>query len=252
MSVTPSPGSNITAFDLWDIANPRSVINLVPAKTADLIREAYMKEPDLFGMGERELARLLKDSNRQPSPTDNRLRLNFWLEYENAQLNIKDITLARVAAGICSHAYFTDKYLRHSHKVAWLLTPPASYEIVVAEALQFGMEQMREILDLENTFPNGQINLKLLEIKAKIVGMMDLRLKGLPTQKIEQKSMSYTYHDSAKEVAGAAEAHSMAQLQERIKDLERRERRALNLPEPTAPGPVASEAATIDAEFTKL
>lgn len=253
MDTTPaprSPGSRVTVFDLWDERNPRAIVNIVPPKISELLRAAYLKEPGLFGLGERETKLQLRTREESPTVSDNRIRLNFWLEYESAQHHLKPMTVAAIIRGLCSTGYL-EKYLTNPGHVAWMLTPPASYEVVVEEALQYGMEKMRDVLEMDEMLPNGQPNLKLIEIKAKIVTMLDVRLKGLPTQRVEQRSLTYNLNEASRDAGASAEAASMAQLQERLKELERRERRALNLPDPPkdpAPAP-AAEKAPIDAEF---
>lgn len=240
----------ISVFNLWDESNPRSLINLVGQKTGDYIRQAYAKAPELFGIDERDLRKRLRLMECHITPTDNRLRLAFWQEYDYAQANLKPFRITAVCHGIMNHGYFTDKYLSSATRVAWLLCPPASYESLTTEALQYGMEILRDILEEPNTHPNGQLNMKLLEIKLKIVAMIDLRLKGLPTQKIEQRTIGFSIHDSMRGAASASMDNTMVDLEKRMKELEIRERRALNMPEPPTPAP--EPKTDIDAEFTNV
>lgn len=239
-----------TAFDIWDEANPRSLVNILPVKTADQIREAAKSHPDLFGLDERSLRAEFKKLNYFPNATDNRLRINFWMEYERAQTVLKPMVLNRICDGVIVHGYFTDRYLRNPFHVAWMLTPITGYETVATEALQYGLETLRDILGEDHTLPGGGLNLKLVELKLKVVAMLDLRLKGIPTQRIEQKTLGYTLHDSMKDVSAHTMGTNMIDLEARMKELERRERRALNLPEPSTPAPESEKA--IDAEFTQV
>jgi hypothetical protein len=218
--------------DFWNRAEPRAMINIVPATVADRLLQASGLHPDLFGRAERDLYQDLKSAGAQPNATDNRLRLRFWEEYERAQGKQERMRVDEIVDGVCSRAYFYGRYLTNPYKVAWLATPPASYEVIAKEALAFGYEQMRDILEMSNTLPSGKPDVKLMELKAKIVAMLDVRVKGAIIQKVEQKNMNLNVSTSDKKVAKLALGESMAEMEKRIKELEKRERKALNLPEP--------------------
>lgn len=211
-----------------DLSNPRSVVNLVPERVSRAIQDAASTNPEIFNIDEKDLYKLLKDSNHQPSPTDNRLRLKFWMEYERVQeRSEKQMNISNVTAGVCSRELFYDRYLANPHKVAWLLTPPTGYAVKAEEALEFGIEQLRDILDLPHVV-GGRVDTKLGELKAKIVAMLDIRVKGA----IVQRSMNLNVNTSNEQVAKAATAATSADLMRQLKELEKQNQRAKNVPEP--------------------
>lgn len=215
--------------DIWNTENPRSVVNLVPEALRLKFEEAFAREPRFFGLDEFGLAKLLRQESLRPTPTDNRIRLKFWHEYDLVQGEERNkMNISAVLAGVCSRPYFEAYYALQPSKVAWLLTPPASYSAVAEEALAFGMEQLREILEMDNRDDRGKLNVKLMELKAKIVAMLDLRVKGAPVQ----KTIGLQLHAPASAVAQITESNAMEQIEARMKELESRERRAQNLPAP--------------------
>ena len=230
--------------DLFNRAEPRALINLVPGAVADAFLETSQKRTDLLGLDEKTLYRTLRQEECTPTPTDNRLRLKFWDEYDRAQATQTGMDMISVFAGICTKDYFYGRYLKAPEKVAWLLNPPASYTIKMEEALSYGVDQLREILDMPLVNSQGRFDVKLAELKAKIVAMLDVRVKGAVVQKVENtnKNMSLNVQTSDRALAEKLVGASMSDLEKRLKELERRERRALNLPEDGA----ASDKEVID------
>lgn len=225
---TPEPG--FRDVDLWERTQPRSVINLVPPAVQAHLLEASISRPELFLMNERDLWNYFKSEMMLPSATDNQIRLKFWLEYDSAQANMKFMEMSSVYAGICSRQYFYGTFLARAEKVAWMLQPPVDYVTKLEEGLDFGLSQLRDILEHSHVMSNGRVDSRLGELKAKIVAMFDLRLKGAVTQKVEHKNMNLNISTSDRAVAQRALGMTMEELERKEKELQRRERRALNLP----------------------
>ncbi len=236
--------TEIKAIDLWNKADDRSLINIVPPALESAFLAAANANPELFAGDERDLYKKLRDSARTPSPTDNRLRLAFWMEYDRAQANFKNIRIDNVFGGICTRSYFYGAYLNNPHKVAWLLMPPTSYVVKMEETLDFGLDQLRDILEMEC----GPRDVKLMELKAKIVAMVDQRVRGAVTQRIENRNMNLNVNTSDKQVASLAITGTMDQLDLRLKQLEAMERKALNLPQNDTKAPAVVEAEVVPSE----
>lgn len=216
-------------IDIWDRTNERSVINLLPPALASNIIEASKQRPEFFQIeDERLLRRHLRENGTEPTPTDNRLRVAFWHEYERAQtLANPKMVISAIHAGVCSRQLF-DRYMLRPEKVAWILCPPASYTTIAEEALSFGLEQLRDILALpvQRLDAKGRVivDTKLGELQAKIVAMLDNRVKGAVKQTIENRNMNLNISTSDKQVAKAAMSGTMDQIERRLKELERRDR----------------------------
>lgn len=203
--------------DLWDEENPRAVINLV----ADRFRNAMLQIPDFLRvMPEKDLERRVR-----PTATDGRLRLAFWQEYNRAQDNMKNMNLANVFAGVCTKQYFFEWYLTNHERVAYMLTPPASYMKAAEEALTFGIERMRELLalDVNGTDHKGRpkINTSLAKVQLEIVKMLELRVKGAVVQKTMNAHYVQDARNANKEGVRAIESMNMDEVQARIAALEK-------------------------------
>lgn len=216
-----------------------SLLTLVPDAVAARIQAAVESHPGLFNIDERELYKLAMENIRQgPSPTDNRIRLKFWMEYDRATANgEKAMKPVNFLSGICTKQYFYENYLKNPYKVAWLVCPPVSYLEKTQEALAFGLDQLRDILEMPHQ-AGGKIDTKLGNLKAKIVEMLDARVQGA----VIQRSMNVTMTASNKsDLKAFSSATSMDELKQELHELRRRERESRNLP-------VTSEIKDIEVE----
>lgn len=218
-------------MDVFDRTEDRSVLNLVPASVQACFIKAQQAHPDLFLLDEADLYKKLKPESMQPTPTDNRIRLAFWLEYERAQQNQAPMEMAYVYGGVCVKQYFYGTYLKSPTRVAWMLCPPTGYQVILEESVAFGAQRMREYMALDPVLPSGKLDHKLIELQAKIYAMMEQRLKGGITQRVEQKTLQITGQISEKQAMQAITDNSMEAMERRLKELEKRERKALNMPE---------------------
>lgn len=234
---------------IWDPQDPASLVSIVPPEVARRFREAREAAPELFELDEQELARELRRRNQTPTATDNRLRLKFWLAYDeakeraaDAQINIKSVT-----ANVCSREFFYAHYLARPGKVAWLVCPPTSYTTKITEALEFGLEQMREILSFdhyeyaETTGADGTkrkeivgINTKVASLKVTVFKMLDDRKHGLAVQKVEARAAVLHAAIPAGEkrlLLEAAQSETEEDLLKRLEEAKRREMKAMHVSE---------------------
>lgn len=204
-----------------DESNQDSVINMVPPGVAEKILAHALECKELFEMDEHTLSKYLRDTGRHPTVTDYRLRMKFWMEYDSVMdAGKKLMRMEHVVAGVCHKSYFYGQYLSNKYKCAWLLCPPATYQVKAQEALAFGLEQLRDILEQPHTLANGKTDARLGELKAKIVAMLDVRVNGAVVQKTLSLNVNSTPGQLKKEREGA----SMEDLQRELKELEQRER----------------------------
>lgn len=213
--------------DAFNRTDPQALINRVGPSVQAAMCDAQKREPDLFGLDERELFQVLRASGRLPTPTDNQLRLKFWLEYEHAQSEARPMSMGNVYAGICSAQFFNTKYLHSPTRVAWMLTIPSNYDVMMEEGVSYGISLLRSYLDID-AMPGGKPNLKLMELQTKIVLMLDMRLKGGHTQRTETKSLNLNVSTTDRKVAQATQELSMEALEKRIKELDRRDKKSQN------------------------
>lgn len=227
MEQNPVPSTASRELSITDAENSRSIVRLVPPAVSQLFQDHIFTHEEFFNLDEKELYKRLRDTNAQPSPTDNRLRLKFWMEYDRVQdRQESQINITNVVAGICSREFFYKNYLKNPYKCAWLLCPPAGYMVKAEEALEFSLEQLRDLLEQPHIGAGGKVDTKLGELKVKIFAMLDARVKGA----VVQKNLNLNVSTSNDSVAKAAVASTTDDMRRQLKELERRNRVAANLP----------------------
>ena len=218
----------VTPVSVYDKTNPFSAYNLVSDAMRRRIDRARELSPELFDLDEAALLKVLTKKKAKPTPTDNRLRMNFWNRYEWAfHHKYSNIQVTWITAGVCANEYFLQNYLARAEKVAWLLTPPASYTIRIQEGLSYALDKMRAILDIDPFDQNGKPNPKVMSLQIKIYDLLEKRALGAIPQKIEQtnKNLTVTSHISNETLVNKEIAtQTMLELDKKIKELEKRDR----------------------------
>lgn len=204
---------------IWDSNEPRSVINLVPAAISIKMKEARDANPELFTLDEQDLYKTISSQKRAPTATDNRLRMKFWMEYDYCQsFFLKGIEVSRVLAGVCHREYFYHQYLLSPSRVAWMLCPPIGYALKNKEALEFGIDQLRDILAYPHVKPNGMLDTQAARIKAQIVAMIDNRVNGAVLQKTMNLNVDAS-GSAGNAIARVAMSNSMEGIEKRLRNL---------------------------------
>lgn len=206
-------------IDIWDSNEPRSVVNLVPDVISSRMRAARQVSPELFTLDEQDLFKTISSQRRAPTATDNRLRMKFWMEYDYCQaFFLKGIEVSRVVAGVCHREYFYHNYLMSPSRVAWMLCPPISYALKNKEALEFGIDQLRDILAYPHVKPNGTLDTQAARIKAQIVAMIDNRVNGAVLQKTMNLNVDAN-GVTGNAIARVAMSNSMEGIEKKLKSL---------------------------------
>ncbi len=154
----------------YDIEDPRSVYNLVPQWTRNVM---HLIPSDLWMLDEPELRKRCS-----PDARVNRIRLAFWAEYEAAQAKIGRISFYEVSRRCGIAEYFIRKLLEDTHTLAFVLCAPASYDSFLEEALQHSLSRLREVLDFSLHDENGRPNIKQAEMVLKTAAFLDMRKNG--------------------------------------------------------------------------
>lgn len=218
----------VQAHDLIG-AEEDSMAHKLPDNLKEVLKRHVETHPQYFGVDEQTLARLLRKDEYTPTATDHRIRMNFWFEYDRACGMTRQMATPGIYHGACSREYLMGQYIKHAHKVAWMVCPPASYSVKVSEALEFGIEQLRDLLALPHMSNQGKLDVRLGELKVKIVAMLDMRVKGAVVQKSLNVNVSAA---DRKAIDTLAQESTMESLEKQLKELDRLERRAKNLPIP--------------------
>jgi hypothetical protein len=227
--------------------DPRALVNLLPGSLSEALFSLASKDPGLIGKDEQSLWKELRAREEMPTATANRLRLKFWQEYDRVQVEGGKMQLQRIVAGVCfPHQLMA--WVKSPEFTSWLACPPAGYLVKMEEALEFGLEQMRDILAIDH-MAGGKPNVKLMELKAKIVDSMQLRVKGAVVQKtVNLNSTVPAQHPS---VTKAIQAVGADDVEKRLKELERRDRMAKKWDEAKKQVSKSANSEVLDAEVVK-
>jgi hypothetical protein len=209
------------AKGIFDKANPFSVYNLVPPTWPRYFDAAKLKFPDLhLVVDERDFKKFIKKTlHMEINPTENKLRFNFWLEYDAALSEGRKMIGPRIYGAICTDELFERYMLKNEVLCNFLLLRPSGYATTMNEALVYGLKKLRDILDEPETDKKGRLNLPLLKLKLEIIKMMDARINGAPTQKIQQINANISGKAAEDLVTG-----DMASLKYRLEQLEHKKR----------------------------
>jgi|ETNmetMinimDraft_9_1059917.scaffolds.fasta_scaffold11168_2 hypothetical protein len=191
------PIDEIVEIEFFNKENKKSVYNMMPEKWRTLLERRGIQE-EL----EKEEWEVKKGLNI--TPTLNRLRYSFWNEYYRAvDSNRGKMVQKNIFRGVCSMEVY-QKMLMNNAYVAWILCPPSDTVVALRETLNYGLDRVREIMDLplykiesvkvgKDEFEDREVvDEKVANLMLKAVAMVDLRLHGSYVQvaKIEQKTLN--------------------------------------------------------------
>jgi hypothetical protein len=204
-----------------DRSNPRAIINLIK-NTA--FETAIMSVPDdVFLLDERDLQKKAK-----VSVTDDYIKTSFWNEYDLAQAKAKSINVENIYVRGCSRDYFFKQFLTNSYKVAWLLTPPPSYEIMLDTLLSKGLARLYEILNLplENAViakdgsVHYEVDAKIAHVIYQITKDIDIRVKGAIPQFIKSESRNLNITGAVSDLKQDKEPQNMEEIEAELARLQ--------------------------------
>lgn len=221
-----SPDQPIPFAGWFDLNNPLSLYSKLGKVWAEKFGKALAKLPEAEPMLHDETVLkswLLREHSWKPTVAENRYRYQFWLEYENAVREDRQMKMTNVYYFAGSERTFQNVILKDARSLSWIMCRPAGYESTAREMLQAGMEKLRSYLELDPFENPEKPNMKLLEMQYKITAMMDMRLHGAPTQKLQQLTVNATLGANG-EIKEVVDKGDMASLQKRIEKLRERKR----------------------------
>jgi hypothetical protein len=148
--------------------------------------------------------------------TDLLLRQSLWAEYVRAKDKNVLMSMRGIFGTICSEEYFLDL---SSEKKAFLLIPPKNYLGMMEVALERGMARLIEIMNLPLVDGRGAVNSKVMDGILKAFQMVDKRVMGDYTQRIEQNT---TIEDNTKTT-------KLADIEAELLELEKQEKEVLEI-----------------------
>lgn len=178
------------SIDYYGKENKQSIINMLPPDMAKLMEEEYARF--LLGIPPESRKRKIK-----PCSMMNRVRISFWKEYEMSMVEARALQMQNVYGPLMDGVLFSHM-MRDVESLCWMLTPPTNYVLGMEEALNFGLERLREILEMPlyervehknkdgRKYNRDKPNVKVAELMIKVVSMLDTRVKGAVVKTVVQ------------------------------------------------------------------
>lgn len=227
----PEVHQNLVGY-LFDPACPTSLAALLPEKLVSRLLELLAPDHEAMTLlpDEEQLTDHLDKKYGYKRPgADERLRVSFWMEYERALNQGDRMIVGNIHNLVCDERSFYRVFLARSAPAIFLCSRPTEYQAHVRELLGHGLRQLRKILDMPVEDPKtGKLNMKMLELKTRITAMMDMRVHGAPTQKVQQLNLNVDAgkKEMAAMVSKVAKTGDMLAIRQRLKELEDLEKKA--------------------------
>lgn len=200
-------------LDILDETNPHSLVNLLPGKMGDSLRNIPI---EVLTMTETDLKRL-----GHIGLTEERLRYAFWMEYNFASVGKRVINMPNIYNGVCRREYWWQRILTDSYKMAYIFLPPPAHRVEVRELLNVANQQIRDILMRDHIVRDKEgkdvgTDAKLAGAKVKIYEMLANRVHGAMIQKIQTENKNLNVD------VNLDDAKSIEDVEKRIRDAEMR------------------------------
>lgn len=208
---TVSHEKNVREIIFWDEGNPNCVVNRL---TPELKERVLQIPPYLLNQTEKELISYLHESG---SSVLEPLRLAFWDEFAIASDTNKRMRVAGIYGDICSREYFNREISKDHRAMAFILHPPRDYMYKMRSLLELAHRRLEEILNLPIKDGRGKVDTALLDKFIKIAVLVENRVRGAVTQKlqIDQTSKNFNLNTTVEA------PKSVRQIEAEIKKIER-------------------------------
>lgn len=176
---------------VFDKTNPTSLINVVPTRVVPVLERMRHRLPRVMSTPECHLRLALKPDDR-----DDKIRLNFWDEY-NISTNVgKRMSLFNIIRGVMSAETWNTVYEPSNRKMMWVLCQPTSYNVAMRNILQVATDRLLEIIKLPIYDDKGKPDTKVIVNILRAFQLVDMRVKGGVVQNLMIKQQSHHLHQS--------------------------------------------------------
>lgn len=197
----------------WDEDSPRCVVNLLSAK----LKERALEVPNhLLAMTDDQLEKAV-----EPTMIHENLRLAFWDEYFVASDNNLKMRVESIYPRVCSREYFYKSFVHDDLNLAYMMRPPVEYTLKMRSLLELGHRQMEKVMRMPLVDAKGRPDSRLIAEVVKIVALLDNRIKGAVTQKLQVETKSQVHnhntYETPKKLGDIQD--EMARIEREIKQL---------------------------------
>jgi hypothetical protein len=205
-------------LSILDRKSKFSLVNLVPEAFAQFIEKI---PTGLFALSEPEFV-----ARHAPDEIATRLKLKFWDEWQTTLLSPGGTLRPQaVYYGVCTREYFYDEILKNPVRLAWVITPPTDYDIILRETLYQGMARLREIIRLPITsrvpiivrgapvldpstgkpLMRDVVDVRLVSEIRQVITMLADRVHGALVHRVELQSQSIALNVNTTTPTGATD-----------------------------------------------
>lgn len=146
---------------------------------------------ELRDLDPNEVVNLFKRKGFKITETLDALRDSFWMEYERALQQRRKMIACNIYFDICGEVFF-HRTINVPEKLAYIITPIVKYEARLHTLLRTtAIDTLRDIMSVPLTDEDG-FNTEIARLKLAAIKQLEDRVKGMPVQKTETKSVNVT------------------------------------------------------------
>lgn len=154
------------------------VVDIYPYLTPRLQEHVNNLPKELRNIDEDELLEVYT-----PTTTDRLARQNLWMEYNRAKSTKSNFVAVRIYNGIMSSETFWDRFVKHPHKLAFIIIPPKGYQLMMTNLMDMYLQEMVKICNLPIVSKSGYVDGPLVNSKIKAFSLIKEALYGAAVQR---------------------------------------------------------------------
>jgi hypothetical protein len=138
-----------------------------------------------------------------------KVRITFWEEYERAARVPEQMVVQKMYMGTCRSEVYYKLFDRHPALIAWVICPFAGFLLQRKELEFLAEERMVEVLSAKPIGDDGKVDSRLAKVQLELYGVLQDRLYGAVTQKIESQQKNLNVNIDAATTESAARTISL-------------------------------------------
>lgn len=208
-------GNETKYIELWDTNDPYCLLNLLSEKISEQVQLLPIQH---LSMSVEEYLKI-----HEPTELEMSIRQSFWEEYfahcdADANRRTPKMSVERIYRGLCDRSSFY-RMINNPRKLAYIIKPPQDYMFRMKALLDLGMIRFNEILKLPIIGVDGKPDDRLIGRMIKIFELVDNRVKGAITQKVEIQGKQLNVNINQKENEAIDVTQELLKIESEIKKL---------------------------------
>ena len=164
-----------------------NLLDILPKPMQKRITEVYELCPDPSAG---EILKVFKEKKIKLTETIETLRDAFWLEYDKAVKDDRQMNMANVYHDICPERTWRSIY-QNTTKLAYIISPIIKYDARLNAVLRANaVGVLSDIMKADMYDEHKKIIPKIAALKLQAIRQIEDRIQGTPTQRTEIKQMN--------------------------------------------------------------